>query len=146
MRTFRTVMFIAATAALVAPAAAQDALPAAAGAILAHVRIPQAVLANGQPLPPGEYDVRLTSDRPTTSSGQPADDERWVEFVARGTVAGRDVAEILTANDRPAVGASAEPARNGTRVDLLKGGEFLRIAVTRGGVRYLVYLPVAPQE
>lgn len=145
MRMFRTVMFVAATAALVAPASAQNALPAA-GDVLAHVRIPQAVLANGKPLPPGEYDVRLTSDRPNTSSGQPADDERWVEFVARGTVAGRDVAEIVTASDRPAVGASAEPARDGTRVDLLKGGEFVRIAVTRGGVRYLVYLPVGTQE
>jgi hypothetical protein len=29
-------------------------------------------------------------------------------------------------------------------VELLKGGEFLRISVRRGTERYLVYLPVVP--
>jgi hypothetical protein len=46
--------------------------------------------------------------------------------------------------DLPAVGASSLPVRAGTRVDLLKGGEFLRISVKRDRERYLIYLPVMP--
>ena len=52
--------------------------------------------------------------------------------------------QVLRDDDLPSEGASSVPARNGTRVELLKGGEFLRISVRRGGERYLIYLPVVP--
>ena len=118
--------------------------PNAAADVLATVRIPQAALANGKPLPPGTYELRLTREQPAPLKGQSADAQRWVEFVAGGAVAGREVAEILRDSDLPAVGASSVPSGTGTRVDLLKGGDFLRVSVKRGGERYLVYLPVAP--
>jgi hypothetical protein len=47
-------------------------------------------------------------------------------------------------DDLPAVGASSLPVRSGTRVDMLKGGEFLRISVKGDRERYLIYLPVMP--
>lgn len=106
--------------------------------------ITQSVLANGKPLPAGVYELRLTNERPTALAGQSADAERWVEFVANGAVVGRDVAIVLRDDDLPAEGASSVPAREGTRIDMLKGGEFLRISVKRGRERYLVYLAVAP--
>jgi hypothetical protein len=112
--------------------------------VLASVRITQSVLANGKPLPVGVYELRLTNERPTALAGQSPDAERWVEFVAHGAVVGRDVAIVLRDDDLPTEGASSVPAREGTRIDMLKGGEFLRISVKRGRERYLVYLPVAP--
>jgi len=95
----------------------------------ATVRITTAVMANGAPLPPGTYDVRLTPERPTPSVGQSLEARQWVEFGAKGKVVGREIAEVLRDNDLPAVGASALRVPNGTRVEMLKGGEFLRVSV-----------------
>jgi hypothetical protein len=127
-----------------ADSARQDtpSLPAAAGA-LATVEIPRPVLADGKPLSPGRYELRVAAERPTPLVGQSPDAQRWVEFVANGAVVGREIAEILRDDDRPSTGASSEPARQGTRVEMLKEGQFLRISVTRAKQRYLVYLPVA---
>jgi hypothetical protein len=110
--------------------------------VLATVRIPAAVMVNGTPLPAGTYVIRLTQERPTPPAGQSPDAQRWVEFAADGKVVAREIAEVLRDDDLPQVGASARPAVSGTRVDMLKGGEFLRISVKRDRERYLVYLPV----
>lgn len=109
--------------------------------LLATVRIPTTVMANGTPLVPGTYELRLTPDRPTPAPGQSWDASRWVEFVASGKVVARESAEILRDDDLPAVGASSVPARNGTRVEMLKEGDFLRISVKRDHERFLLYLP-----
>jgi hypothetical protein len=134
-------LFIVAGA-LIGRAAAGQWAPAsaAAGEVLATVRIPQAVLANGQPLPAGTYDLRLTNEWLTPLT------ERWVELVANGTVVAREVAVVLRDDDLPDIGASSVPGRTGTRVEMLKGGEYLRVSVKRAGERerYLVYLPVMP--
>ena len=125
-------------------AAGQSAVASAGtGEILATVRITQAVLANAKPLPAGTYELRTTGERPTPLAGQSPDAERWVEFVANGTVVAREVAAVLRDDDLPSVGASSAPVRTGTRVEMLKDGDFLRVSVKRGGERYLVYLPVA---
>jgi hypothetical protein len=118
--------------------------PRNAVGVLASVNITQSVLANGKPLPAGLYELRLTSERLAPLPGQSPDAERWVEFVANGKVVARETAVVLRDDDLPSVGASSVPARDGTRVELLKGGEFLRISVRRGTERYLVYLPVVP--
>jgi hypothetical protein len=110
--------------------------------VLATVRITTAVMANGTPLAAGTYDIRLTEERPALLSGQPQDSQRWVEFVAGGKVVAREIAEVLRDEDLPEVGASSVAARAGTRVEMLKGGEFLRISVKPGHERYLIYLPV----
>ena len=111
---------------------------------LAQVRIPVTVTANGQPLPAGTYELRLAGGAPIPNAGQSPDSQRFVEFVGGGSVVGRDVAEILRDSDLPAVGASAERAADGVRVDVLKGGDFVRVSVKREGTRYLIHLPVAP--
>lgn len=109
---------------------------------LATVRITTAVLANGAPLSPGTYEVRLTQERPTPGPGQSREARQWVEFFANGKVVGREIAQVLRDNDLPAAGASSVRVPDGTRVETLKGGDFLRISVKRAGERYLVYLPV----
>jgi hypothetical protein len=110
--------------------------------VLAKVRIPTAVLANGAPLPPGTYEVRLTEQRPTPSPGQSLEARQWVEFVANGKVVAREIAEVLHDDDLPAVGASSVRVPNGTRVEMLKSDDLLRVSVKRNRERYLVYLPV----
>jgi hypothetical protein len=118
--------------------------PAADPATLATVRLTQTVMANGYPLAAGLYELRLTNEHPTPLPGQSAEAERWVEFVANGSIVAREAAVVLRDDDLPSEGASSVPARDGTRVELLKGGEFVRISVRRGAARYLVYLPVVP--
>jgi hypothetical protein len=110
--------------------------------LLAKVRITTNVMANGAPLSPGTYDVRLTEQRPTPAPGQSWEARQWVEFVTNGKVVAREIAEVLNDADLPAIGASSVPVRSGTRVEMLKGGEFLRVSVKRDHERYLIYLPV----
>lgn len=49
---------------------------------------------------------------------------------------------ILRDDDLPATGASSRRVPSGTRVELLKGGDWLRVSVKREKERYLIYLPV----
>ena len=110
-------------------------------AVLTTVRINAPVLAGGAPLPAGTYEIRLTGQRPSPPAGQPQDAEESVEFVADGKVVARETAEIIDDDDLPAEGASSQTVQQGTRVEMLKGGEFLRISVKRDRQRYLIYLP-----
>jgi hypothetical protein len=123
-------------------AAQQSVAPPAE--VLATVRIPAGVLADGRPLPAGTYEIRLTQERPAPLSGQSAEAQRIVQFVADGRVVARETAEVLRDSDLPAVGTSSLPVRSGARVEMLKGGEFLRVSVKREGERYLIHLPVMP--
>ena len=113
----------------------------AASNVLATVRIPTAVMANGAALPAGSYGVRLTQERPPARSGQSADARQWVEFVSGGKVVGREIAQVLRDGDLPATGASSRPVPSGTKVEMLKDDEFLRLSIKRDRERYLIYLP-----
>ena len=122
---------------------AQSSAGTIAGAtVLATVQISTPVLAGGTSLAAGRYEVRLTGEHPTPRVGQPRTPQESVEFVVNGKVVARDVAEILYDDDLPSIGASSQRAKTGTRVELLKGGEFLRISVKRERERYLIYLPL----
>ena len=137
----RMAMLFLAIGSCVTPLAAAGQSTAASPDVLAHVRIPVTVRANGQVLSSGTYDLRLARDAagPGTSASAA---QHAVEFVSAGAVVARDVAEVLRDDNLPPVGASAQPAAPGVRVELLKGGEFLRISVKREGTRYLVHLPI----
>ncbi len=107
---------------------------------LGTVTITQPVLAGGQRLAPGTYEVRLTAETLEPLPGQSPGAERRVEFVANGAVVARDAAVVY---EPEAVGTSGTDRT--ARVQLLKGGEFLRVSATRDGRRYLIHLPVAKQ-
>ena len=114
----------------------------AGASVLATVQISTPVLAGGTLLAADRYEVRLTGEHPTPRVGQSRTAQESVEFVVNGKVVARDVAEILYDDDLPSSGASSQRAKTGTRVELLKGGEFLRISVKRERERYLIYLPL----
>ena len=128
--------------ALVLGVGAGIAAAQSASMTLGTVRITQPVLAHGQPLAPGTYAVRLTDESLPPNPGQSPDAVRVVEFVKDGQVIARDAAEVMTA-EGSVVGTAGGAGSSKARVEMLKGGGFVRVSATRDGKRYLIYLPVA---
>ena len=114
---------------------------------LGTVSIPRAVMADGKPLPAGRYTVRLTAQTASPAPGALAELERWVEFVQGGQVRGRELVSIVPAEEvkmtMPGPDMPGGVGRTGTRVEMLKGGEFLRVWIARAGHNYLIHLPPA---
>ena len=110
--------------------------------MLGTFRLAHAVLADGKPLAAGTYQARLADGQPAPAIGQSANSERWVEFVKNGTVAGREVATVIAAEDIGAVAKGPAPKANGSRVDVLKGGDYVRVWLNRGGTNYIINMPV----
>jgi hypothetical protein len=108
---------------------------------LASVSIDRPVLANGQPLAPGRYDVHLTNDWPDPLERGEQQGTQWVEFRAEGRTAGREAALVIPMGAIDAI-SEWHPAPGATRVDVLKGGEFVRVWVNRAGTNYLIHLPI----
>jgi hypothetical protein len=116
----------------------------AAPEVLATVRIPQAVTANGQPLPAGTYGVRVSSEKVAPVVGQGPDAARWVEFVQGGQVRGKELATVVAPADVKAVAKRTPPAEGVGLVHVLRDG-VVRVWVNHGGSQYLVHLTVAPR-
>jgi hypothetical protein len=113
-----------------------------AGTSLGSVTLGRRVIADGQPLAAGTYQVRLTADSPKPGAGQTAESERYVEFLRGGKVMGREVASIVSAADIDQVADSRRrPAAGANRVELLKGDDYLRVWINRGGMHYIIHLP-----
>ena len=107
---------------------------------LGTARIPSAVTADGKTLPAGTYQVRLTTVTPPKVIGQTVEETRWIEFMQGSTVAGREVATVVSnavieeIKDRPAPGGAVA-------VQTLKGGDYLRVWLKHSGTNYLIHLP-----
>ncbi len=114
---------------------------APAGTILGTVNLTHKVLANGQPLAPGTYRVRLTDDEPKPGTGETPTAERWVEFVKGGKVAGKEVASVIGPDEIGKIAKGPRPKTNGSRVDVLKGGDYVRVWINKGGQNYLINMP-----
>lgn len=122
----------------------QGQVPSAETA-LGSVNLPRAVMANGQRLQAGSYQVRLTAEaaQPTVPGIQM---ERWVEFVRGGKVVGREVVSIIPQAEMKDLQTGPDggrPAAGGARVEMLKGDDYLRVWINRRGVNYLLHLPPA---
>jgi hypothetical protein len=110
---------------------------------LGSVHIPKAVKADGKPLPAGTYQVRLTTDTASQEAkGQTKALERWAEFVKGGKVVGREVVTIVPQADVSKVQKDTPPHANSSKVETLKGGEYVRVWINKGGNHYLMHLPV----
>jgi hypothetical protein len=110
---------------------------------LGSVHIPKAVKADGKPLPAGTYQLRLTSDTASQEAkGQTKALERWAEFLKGGKVVGREVVTIVPQADISKVQKDAPPRPGSAKVETLKGGDYVRVWINRGGNHYLVHLPV----
>jgi hypothetical protein len=116
-----------------------------AGTSLGSVRLPQRVALGGQALAAGTYTLRATNDPVEAVVGQAPESTQWVEFVQGGQVRGRTLATKLTPEEVKEVSESGIPASGSSRVEMLKGGDYLRIWLNRGGTNYLIHLSVTPQ-
>ena len=108
---------------------------------LGTVHIPKNVKADGKPLAAGTYQVRLTPQAASPDAkGQTASLERWVEFVKGGKVEGREVVSIVPAAEAKLVQKDTPPASGGSKVETLKGGDYVRVWINKAGNYYLVHL------
>jgi hypothetical protein len=109
---------------------------------LGSVHLGRAVKADGKSLPAGTYQVRLTPETASPAAkGATTGLERWVEFVQGGKVKGREVVSIIPQSEIDKVQKDTPPGRNGSKVETLKGGDYVRLWINRGGNHYLVHFP-----
>jgi hypothetical protein len=113
----------------------------AAGTVLGSVTLHRKVLADGQPLAAGTYQVRLGTEELKPAAGESPGGERYVEFVQGGKVVGREVATVISNQDMTAMGKYPNPPTNSTKVELLKGADYLRVWINKSGTNYLIHLP-----
>jgi hypothetical protein len=113
--------------------------------VLGTVTLPKPVTADGKPLAAGSYTLRLTAQTAPAAPGLDPSLERWVEFVRGGKVVGRELVSIVPADQvkdtMPGPDLPGKAGRTGSRVEMLKGGEYLRVWIARGGHNYLIHLP-----
>jgi hypothetical protein len=110
---------------------------------LGSVRIPRDVKADGQALAAGTYQIRVTETPATPPApGQTPQYERWAEFLRGGKVVGREVVTVVPAADIKQVAEVTPPAPGGARTEVLKGGDYLRLWLNRGGNHYLIHFNI----
>ncbi len=107
------------------------------------VTIAQDVLADGKPLPAGTYELWITDERPNVGAGAPSNAQRVVEFAQQGKVVARIIAEVFPGT-REVVGTSGSGTAGRARVEMLRGGEFLRVSFNDADGRFLIHLPTGP--
>jgi hypothetical protein len=108
---------------------------------LGSVELPRRVMADGRALASGTYDVRVTATSATPDApGQLAVLERWVEFRQDDEVKGREVVSIVPQSEIDDVAKSAPPASGSSRVELLKGNDYLRVWVNQDNTHYFIHL------
>jgi hypothetical protein len=111
---------------------------------LGSVRLPKPVKADGKPLPAGTYMLRVTPQAATPEAkGQTPTLERWVEFMQKGQVKGREVVTIVPQSEIGQVQKDAPPKPNGSKFETLKGGDYTRLWINKAGNHYLLYFPGA---
>jgi hypothetical protein len=128
--------------AVVAVALMVPAVLSAQATSLGTVRVGKGVMADGKALPAGSYSLRVSSDAVKKVTGQAAANATWVEFVQGGQVKGRELASVVPSAEVKSVIKGTAPAAGATKVELLKGGEYLRVWANRGGNHYLLHLVV----
>ena len=127
-------------------ASAQQGQPPTGETALGTVRLTHSVMADGKPLKAGTYQVRLTSqDAAPPAAGIKM--ERWVEFLQGGKVAGREVVSIVPQAElkdlMPGPDNLPRAAGGSSKVEMLKGNDYVRVWINRGGVHYLIHMPPA---
>jgi hypothetical protein len=115
------------------------------GIVIGSVHIPRAAVANGASVPSGTYQLRIADELPTVPVGQSPDAERWVEFVQNGKVVAKEMASLVTNEVMAAEVADRGMPKPGTTwLQTLKGGDYYRVWVNKGGIHYLINLAIKP--
>jgi hypothetical protein len=108
---------------------------------LGSVHIPKAVKADGKPLAAGTYQVRLTAEQAQgDDKGAAKPLERWVEFLKGGKVVGREVVSIVPNTETKLVQKDTPPHAGASKVETLKGGDYVRVWINKNGNYYLIHL------
>jgi hypothetical protein len=121
---------------------AHHTVPGRTHPVMTTVNITQPVLAGGQPLASGRYELIVTDESPASQAGQANESQRWVEFVRNGMVVAREIAEVFPHAETP-VGTSSASGAPRAVVQKLKADDFVRVSVNAPNARYLVYLPLS---
>jgi hypothetical protein len=137
------ILAVALVIGLGSPLASASAQTRPANTSLGSVTLKNKVTADGQPLAPGTYQVRLSADEPKPAVGQSPEGERYVEFVRGGKVVAKEVATVVSDADVKTIAKGPQPAKGGVRVDMLKGNDYVRVWINRGGNNYIIHLPPA---
>jgi len=125
------------------PAMEQSSGQSGTAVNLGSVRIPRDVKGDGQALPAGTYQVRVTETPATPPApGQTPQYERWAEFMRNGKVVAREVVTVVPANDIKQVAEQTPPPAGGYRAEVLKGNDYLRLWINRGGNHYLIHFNI----
>ena len=111
-----------------------------AGTALGQIHLSKAVMAGGQRLPAGTYTVRLTGERGRPVVGQTLEESQWVEFLQGKEVKARELATVLAPAEAKKVVKSGKPASG---AELLRGGDYIRVWISKAGTQYLVHLAIA---
>ena len=118
--------------------------PATGDVTLGSVQLPRSVTADGKPLPAGTYQVKVTAQQAAPEAvGTTEALERWVELSQGKVVKGREVVSIVPQNEVKLVAKDAPPPSGGSKVQLLRGNDYLRVWFNRAGTHYLIHFPVA---
>ena len=110
---------------------------------LATVHIPRAVKADDQLLRAGTYIVRLSGEPLKPAVGETPNFEQRVEFLQAGKVKGKAVASIVPPDQIHQVAEERVPSPGHSRVDVLKGNDYVRVWINKAGDSYLIHLPTA---
>lgn len=140
--TRRSVLSMVAAGVMAMVVVTQTGVAAQTATTLGTVRLSRAVMADGKALPAGSYSLRVSADAVSTPVGQASDHVKWIEFVQGGEVKGRELASVVPSAEVKQVVKGTSPAAGSAKVELLKGGEYLRVWANRGGNHYLVHLVV----
>jgi len=110
---------------------------------LGVVHFGKSLKADGKVLPAGTYQVRLTAQEAMPAAkGQTAALERWIEFLQQGQVKGREVVTIVPQSEIALVERDVPPHVNASKLEMLKGGNYMRLWINKGGYHYLVHFPM----
>ena len=111
---------------------------------LGTVRVPRGVKADGKDLPAGSYRVRLTAQEAAgKANGATPAYERYVEFLQGSEVKGREVVSIVPSADIGKVAKGKGPAPGASRTERLRGDDYVRVWINRGGNNYIINMPPA---
>jgi hypothetical protein len=109
--------------------------------MLGTVHIPRTVRADDQVLKAGTYAIRSKGEPLKPATGETPNLEQWVEFLQAGKVKGTAVASIVPLDQIHQVAEERIPSVGHARVDVLRGNDYLRVWINRGGNSYLIHLP-----
>ena len=115
----------------------------AGNASLGSMTLTHKVMADGQPLAAGTYQVRLSADEVKPVPGQSPEFAKYVEFLRAGKVVGREIATVVPAADIATIMKGEKPNAGGARVEVLKGNDYVRVWINRGGTNYIIHLPTS---